>query len=114
MRLGLLLAGAFVSLLMLPRTASAQCGPFATGARCSRATKHTIHVDFGLPKAAPKSPLPPVIPLPTVRLVHEPTAIDCGMVKPVDPTFHSDMPVLKPDPGVNLPTPIIRPPPCKR
>ena len=42
-----------------------------------------------------------------------PTAIDCKMIKPIDPQFVSAMPVIPPDPNLQLLMPIVRVPPCK-
>ena len=45
-----------------------------------------------------------------VQLVVE--ALDCKMVKPVDPSFKSKMPVATPDPNLALPTKIVPVPSC--
>ena len=38
---------------------------------------------------------------------------DCAMLKPVNPKFHSAMPIVKPDPKVNYALRIVTVPSCK-
>jgi hypothetical protein len=40
-------------------------------------------------------------------------AIDCAMVKPVDPAFRSNMPIVTPDPKVNHTMRVIPVPSCR-
>ena len=40
-------------------------------------------------------------------------AIDCAMVKPVDPKFHSHMPVHRPPRGVRFAMNVVLAPPCR-
>jgi hypothetical protein len=75
-----------------------------------------LHLNFGLPPAPTrKSPEPS--PKVTVALAPAPTqppkGIDCAMVRPVDPKFDSNMPVIAPDPKVDLPTKAVAVPSCK-
>jgi hypothetical protein len=91
--------------------ASAQtCLSFSKDVPCVRGGQIN-RLDFGAPRPAndhrPAKPL--VIPF----AEHQPDAIDCAMVKPVDPSFRSTMPVVRPDPRTNYPTPIVKVPSCK-
>jgi hypothetical protein len=103
-----------VSLLVLPKEASGQCSSSSTAGPCSSLSVGNL--DFRAQKDRPTKavkPLsPPANPVPAVDAGVNP--IDCGMIKPVDPRFKSAMPVLHPDPKVQLPTRIVQAPSCKR
>ena len=116
MRMGAILAVAVLFLIAVPRTAGAQCSTFSAGGACSGSGKPTFHLDFRAQKAAPNKPAQPlnhsVNPVPPNVMGSNP--IDCGMIKRVDPQFRSVMPIVKPDPKVQLPMKTIQPPACKR
>src|SRR5438876_11027701 len=110
MRLGTILALALLSLVAVPRTASAQCVAFLAGVACSPSTRPVFRGDFGPQNLAPKSPKQSpkrrsVASLPTAPAANEPTPIDCQMIKSVDPRFRSAMPVGLPD--LNVPFPML-------
>lgn len=110
---------ATLSLVAAPRTASAQCGPFAKGVTCLGSTRPALRGDFGLQTPAPKPTHPSskerrTVATPSVQTHESETPIDCKMVKPVDPQFRSSMPVIAPDRNARLPMRLVQPPACKR
>lgn len=114
MRMGAGLAILVLCLLAIPSNAAAQCGVFLAGSTCSHATATTIHADFGSQKAAQKPARQTAVNPPKTSVSHDRNAIDCQMIKPVDPGFRSAMPMLRRDPTVQLPMRTVQPPSCKR
>jgi hypothetical protein len=53
----------------------------------------------------------PLIQSPSASRAEQP--IDCAMVKPIDPDFHSNMPIVKPDPNVHYAMPVVKPASCR-
>lgn len=102
-----------VLLIVIPRAASAQC-PSSAGVTCHPARQLNFgparQLDFGLGTSRKKATLQIVSSAPAVPPV---MASDCKMVKHIDPQFVSIMPIIAPDPNVQLPMQIVRVPPCK-
>jgi hypothetical protein len=86
------------------------CVRFSPTAPCANA-KAARPPLFGPPQPSlPKpSPQPPVA---QTEIVME-QAVDCKMVRPIDPAFYSAMPILRAQPDVMLALKIIVPPPCR-
>jgi hypothetical protein len=117
MRTGVILAVAVLLLIVTPTAgrAQAQFGAPPPGGRSLGPT--TFHMDFRAQKdILSKKPVQPlnhsVNPVPPVVIGSNP--IDCGIIKRVDPRFKSVMPIVKPDPKVQLPMKTIQSPACKR
>jgi hypothetical protein len=112
MRNGALLAAALCLIVVVPRTASAQCA-FSAGVACSRSNRPAIHVDFGL--QGPEKPNQiRAAAAASASVAKESAPIDCKMVKPVKPKFTSAMVVAAPNPSVQLPVRLFQAPACKR
>ncbi len=113
MRIGMIVALA-VCVLAMPKEARGQ-SDLAPQTR-SRSGISLGKLDFGAGKEAPKKPVQPVnlptAPSPAVEPAGSP--IDCAMVKPVPSKRESAMPVLHPDPNVELPMKVVPVPACKR
>jgi hypothetical protein len=107
-----ILAIAAVSLFLAPQDAQAQCA----GVSCANLPKPNLQFSFVVPepkqevkpRTAPPQPVAPPAPV-----ENAPIPIDCKMVKPPDPKFHSSMPVVRPDPNVEFTMKIVIVPPCK-
>jgi len=96
-----------------PTATTAQSGTPTPGSGSLRSS--TFHVDFGAHKdARPKMVQPlnrSLNPVPPIKMGTNP--VDCAIVKRVDPHFESNMPIVKPDPKMQLPMKTIQPPACK-
>lgn len=93
--------------------AAPQCVSFSKDIPCVSKSGAIDRIDFRVSKQAPDTPTtkPAVVRANDVEKHQQ--AIDCAMVKKVDPTFDSAMPVVKPDPTVRHSIREIPVPPCK-
>jgi hypothetical protein len=72
----------------------------------------SFRMDFGFKKIDP--PKVKFEPAPLPKAAETSTPVDCQMVKPVDPNFHSAMPIVKPSADKKYALRVIQTPPCKR
>src|SRR5436190_22844029 len=90
---------------------SAQSAQSLDGVSFKRATPMKAPSDFGavlLPVSKVKVvQAAPLGESPLASRAEQP--IDCAMVKPIDPSFHSHMPIVTPDPNVHYTMPIVKP-----
>ena len=94
--------------------ASAQCLTLSPTLPCSQLTKSQPSFGLGAPKVPANRSDPTVNPLRQASpAAKESRGLDCQMSKPIDPNFHSAMPVIKPNPNVALPMRVIPVPSCK-
>lgn len=105
-----------VVLAMSPTAVEAQCLSFSKDVACT--AKPSIRPNFGVPKDESRASTP--TPAPGARRAampgvtpREADAIDCQMTRRVDPSFHSNMPVVTPDPNVNFVIKVVPVPACK-
>lgn len=100
---GVLALVAIVSMAAAPKATLTACRLFAPHARCDARTQVVF-----LPADPKTANAPPQFLI--VEASPEPT--DCAMVKRVDPSFKSKMPVSTPDPKLALPMKIVPVPSC--
>lgn len=98
-----------------PANAHGQCLSFSRDVAC--AAKPSIRANFGVTKTKPpvSVPTPAELARQAAATKHAPReagAIDCQMVRKVDPSFHSNMPVVTPDPNVNFVITVVPVPSC--
>jgi hypothetical protein len=115
-----------VVLFSMPSAAAAQARPTSFGGTHTRGALGALSFGVQVPKKVPSVPQPAPMKRPTPKdlatafaaLQGQRTAaqppIDCKMVRPVDPTFHSAMPVEHPDRRVQLPSRILVVPSCQQ
>lgn len=106
-----------LAILALSSNVQAQCGLFQREAKCAPTSTSPLVVDFRLPGGAVlpgRSGRPAVVSRVATNRDPQVQGNDCAMVKPVDPDFRSNMPIVRPDPWVKLPMRVIPAPPCKR
>ena len=112
-----LIAIAFAGCAVWPEAVSAQCVSFSKDIPCLAQTGPLNRVDFGAVKPQPKqsqSTKPqPSTPVPAPVKVEPAPAIDCAMVKKPDSQFHSNMPVIRPHPGVHYTLRVVPVAPCR-
>lgn len=115
LKVALLAIAAGLVLAVSPTTARAQCLSFSSDVAC--AARPSIRANFGVPKDESRTSTP--IPAPGTRraatpkvALREGDAIDCKMTRRVDPSFHSNMPVVTPDPNVNFVITVVPVPAC--
>jgi hypothetical protein len=96
------------------RATAQQCITFSSTVPCVAKDGPIDRVQFGDAKPAPSKQVK-VVPAPTIETKPHPhQAIDCAMLKYVDPNFRSKMPVIKTDdPKVKQTMRVVIPTPCK-
>ena len=99
------------------RAAAQQCITFSSAVPCGAKDGPIDRVQFGDAKPAPDKQVKQVkvVQAPTVVVkTHPHQAIDCAMLKYVDPNFRSNMPVIKTtDPKVKQTMRVVIPTACK-
>jgi hypothetical protein len=90
--------------------ASAQCLTFSPALPCAKTAPSPFRLDGSARKAPVPKPTQIEPASPSVR--HEAQGIDCQMIRTVDPKLRSAMPVITPDPKVELPAVVVQVPPC--
>ena len=96
------------------RATAQQCISFSSAVPCVAKSAPIDRIQFGQTKPAPSKPSK-VVPAPTIEPKANPhQAIDCAMLKYVDPNFRSNMPVIKSDdPKVKQTMRVVIPTACK-
>lgn len=99
------------------RAAAQQCITFSSAVPCVAKDGPIDRVQFGAAKEALGKQVKPVkvVPAPTLEpKAHPHQAIDCAMLKYVDPNFRSNMPVVtSTDPKVKPTLRVVTQPSCK-
>jgi hypothetical protein len=109
-----LLAVVLLGCALWPSAASAQCVRFSKEAPCEVRSGPFAHLDFGAgrqpDRKAPNSKGSQVVAPAKPEPSH---AIDCAMIEKPDAQFHSNMPIVTPDPKIKDSLRVIVVPPCK-
>ena len=99
------------------RITAQQCITFSSAVPCIAKDRPIDHLQFGDAKPAPEKQVKQVkvVQAPTVVVqAHPHQAIDCAMLKYVDPNFRSNMPVVtSTDPKVKPTLRVVTQPSCK-
>jgi hypothetical protein len=93
--------------------AAQQCITFSRELPCAPKKGAIDRIDFRVSKPAPEPQSPNPVVTPGKELNPPHAAIDCAMVKPIDPNFHSAMPIVKPHPNVQYTLRVIPVPTCR-
>jgi hypothetical protein len=103
---------AAVSMIALPQDAAAQSRRLPADGRPVAPLTPPVTIDVGA--EATGAPFDERRVVFVLNVDDMPQAMDCKMVRSIDPNFASKMPVVTPDPKLTFRTPIFPVPSCKR
>ena len=103
---------AALSMIALPQGAAPQSRLLPADGKPVAPPKPLVTIDVGAKATGAPFDKRPIIF--TFIVGDAPQAMDCKMVRSIDPNFASKMPVVTPDPNLTFRTPIVPVPSCKK